>query len=208
MSQMQPDQTQPKASEQRIFATVVGGTVAMGVAAIVLGWLIGTPIASQLSPSADVVLVGVIATLPLALFLWWFSNTQNPTLAAFRHSQIKFFSEIGFEFTTPRIIVMAIVAGVAEEFLFRGVLQSWINGFAPVAVALIASNIVFGLLHMRTMLYAVIAGLVGVYLGVVYVYTDSLLAPVITHGLYDYVALIYTKRAIDAYRRDSAPANS
>ncbi len=177
----------------------------MGVAAIVLGWLIGTPLLPQISPSFDAALLGVIATLPLALFLWWFSNTQNPTLAAFRHSQVKFFSEIGFEFTPSRIIVMAVVAGVSEEFLFRGVIQSWIGGFAPIAVALIASNIIFGLLHMRTVLYAVIAGLVGVYLGVVYIYTDSLLAPVITHGLYDYVALVYTKRAIDAYRLSNTP---
>ncbi len=177
----------------------------MGIAAIVLGWLVGTPLLPQLSVSINAALVGVIATLPLALFLWWFSNTQNPTLAEFRHSQIKFFAEIGFEFTLPRIIVMAIVAGVSEEFLFRGVIQSWIGGFAPVAVALIASNIIFGLLHMRTVLYAVIAGLVGLYLGVVYIYTDSLLAPIITHGLYDYVALIYTKRAIDAYRQLDRP---
>ncbi len=180
----------------------------MGIAAIVLGWLIGTPLLPQISPSVNTALIGVIATLPLALFLWWFSNTQNPTLATFRHSQIKFFSKIGFEFTMPRIIAMAVVAGIAEEFLFRGVIQSWISGFAPLAVALIASNIIFGLLHMRTVLYAVIAGLVGVYLGVVYIYTDSLLAPIITHGLYDYVALVYTKRAIDAYRQIDNPQSA
>ncbi len=192
---------QPEKSEHKVFAVVIGGTIIMGLASIGLGLLLGTPIGPQLSWSSNDALIGVIATLPLALFLSWFSNTQIPALTEFRRQQIKFFSEIGFEFTGPRIVMMAIGAGVSEELLFRGVLQSWIDGFAPVVIAIIASNIIFGLLHMRTALYAVIAGLVGVYLGGLYFYTDNLLAPMITHGLYDFVALIYTKRAVDAYRQ-------
>lgn len=66
--------------------------------------------------------------------------------------------------------------------------------------AIVLSNIVFGLLHMRTVLYAVIAGSLGVYLGVLYLVTDNLLAPIMTHMLYDLVALEYTRRAVADYR--------
>ncbi len=196
MSVKQPGE----ASEHKIFAFMIGGAALMGVVAIGLGFFLGTPIGPQLTWSINDIFVGIIATLPLALFLRWFSQTPQPILAGFRQSQIKFFSEIGFEFTQPRIIIMSIAAGISEELLFRGVFQSWIDGFAPAMIAVVVSNIIFGLLHMRTALYAIIAGLVGVYLGVIYIYTDNLLVPMVTHGLYDFFALIYTARAIQAYR--------
>ena len=194
-------------SEGRIFATVMGGTVIMGFVAIGLGYLFGVPIGPQLSLNINDILIGVIATLPPALFLWWFSRTDIPTFVKFRREQIEFFASNGFEFTMPRVILMAIGAGVSEELLFRGVFQSWIAGFAPVLLALIISNVVFGLLHMRTMLYAIIAGCIGFYLGILYIYTENLLAPIITHGLYDFIALAYTKKAIEDYRRDGSLEN-
>ena len=58
----------------------------------------------------------------------------------------------------------------------------------------------FGALHARTILYAVIAGVVGVYFGVLMEVTDNLLTPVIAHGLYDAVALEYTRRAVGKAR--------
>ncbi|WP_428409233.1 lysostaphin resistance A-like protein [Hyphococcus sp.] len=191
-------------SEERTFLIVVGGTALMGLAAIGLSFLFETPLGPQFNMDVDAVLIGVIATAPLAAFLWWFSNTTLEHFASFRKSQIKFFSEIGFSFTPPRIAAMAIAAGISEELLFRGVLQTWMTGFAPEAVAIIATNIIFGMMHMRTALYAFIAGLVGVYLGILYAATDNLLAPIAAHALYDAIALEYTRRAISHYFRETS----
>ncbi len=184
-----------------MFAIAIGGTAFLALLAWALSLVLKTPLGPQLSWSFNDLFIGVIATLPLAGFLWWFSKTDNPTLARFRESQIRFFADIGFDFTASRIVLMAISAGFCEELLFRGVLQTWVAGFAPVMVAVIATNIVFGLLHMRTMLYAIVAGCVGIYLGALYALTDNLMIPMVTHGLYDFIALIYTRNAIDAYRR-------
>lgn len=190
-------------SEARTFVVVLGGTALLAIVAMSLCLVLKVPLAPQFNPDPNDFLIGIIATLPLVIFLWWFSNTTLEKLASFRNSQIKFFAEIGFTFTLPRIILMAISAGIAEELLFRGFLQTWINSFAPVAVAIIASNILFGVLHMRTALYAIIAGLVGVYLGVLYALTDNLLAPMVTHALYDAAALEYTRRAVKSWRTHS-----
>ena len=181
------------------FYAAMAGTVIIGIAAYGLSLLLKTPFGAQLRFSADDFLIGIIATLPPVVFLWWFSNTNLPTLADFRNSQIEFFSRIGFRFTLPRIVAMAIGAGICEELLFRGVLQTWLAGFSPVIVAIIISNVVFGLLHMRTMLYALIAGGVGVYFGSLYALNGNLLTPMVAHGLYDVIALEYTRRAINAY---------
>lgn len=57
---------------------------------------------------------------------------------------------------------------------------------------------------MRTALYALIAGGVGVYLTMIYFYTDNLITPITTHIVYDAVALEYTRRAIAEARRTGA----
>jgi uncharacterized protein len=43
--------------------------------------------------------------------------------------------------------------------------------------------------HWLTMSYAVFATLIGVYLGILFLVTENLLAPIVTHALYDVVAL-------------------
>ena len=186
------------------FYVTMAGTVVLGLLAFGLSLLFKTPLSPQLNLSADDALIGIIATLPPVLFLWWFSNTNIPMFAEFRQSQIEFFAEIGFQFTPLRIVAMAIAAGVCEELMFRGVFQTWITGYMPVVFAILLSNIIFGLLHMRTVLYAVIAGLIGVYFGILFAATQNLLVPIISHGLYDAVALEYTRRAIINYHNSIA----
>lgn len=196
------DSPQPETPEPRAFLLVILGTVGLGIAAYAFSLVLGVPMAPQIRPDINDFAIGIIATLPLAGFLWWFSNTTLEHFASFRKSQIKFFSEIGFEFTPSRIALMAICAGITEELLFRGLLQSWIAGFAPMFAAIILSNVAFGMLHMRTVLYAIIAGLVGAYLGVLFAATGNLIAPMAAHALYDAVALEYTRRAVVQYKSD------
>lgn len=189
------DRNQPE-GEQRAFLIVLLGTALLGIASFGFAALLNTPITPSFKLNVNDALIGIIATLPLVVFLWWFSNTTLEHLASFRRSQIKFFAEIGFTFTPLRIALMALGAGISEELLFRGVLQTWIAGYSPIIVAIVLSNIAFGLLHMRTALYAIIAGLVGAYLGTLYAMTDNLLTPMVAHAFYDAVALEYTRRAI------------
>lgn len=183
------------------FYAAIAGTIIIGIAAFGLSLLLGAPLAPQLRFSIDDALIGIIATLPPVVFLWWFSNTNLRALVEFRNSQIEFFSQIGFRFTPIRIVAMAVAAGVCEELLFRGVLQTWFASFSPALFAILVTNVIFGLLHMRTALYAVIAGGVGAYFGVLYALNGNLVAPMIAHGLYDAIALEYTRRAIEAYRK-------
>lgn len=85
------------------------------------------------------------------------------------------------------LLSVALVAGAGEELLFRGVLQP--------LTGLVWSNILFGLAHSITPLYAVLAGLIGLYLGWVFETSGSLLAPILAHGLYDFFAFLVVARA-------------
>jgi membrane protease YdiL (CAAX protease family) len=201
-----PDRRRGEA-DTNTFSVMMVATVTIALAALLLAELFSVDLAASIHLTFSAVAAGVVATIPLLFVLVWFANTKNPHLTEFRTRQIELFADIGFAFTRPRIIAISIAAGVCEELFFRGFLQTWLVGVAGVIVAIIVSNLIFGALHMRTVLYAVLAALIGAYLGVLCVITDSLAAPIVTHALYDLAALEYMRRAINA-RRQTRPDSS
>lgn len=164
--------------------------------AFVLASLVSVDLLSLLSPRPAALAAGAAATAPLLAFLVWFMRSQWRPVSEFRRSQIKFFSEIGFRFTRLRNVLLSLVAGVGEELLFRGVLQTLAERQFPILAAIVIPNILFAALHARTPLYALAAGLVGIYLGALFWMTESLAAAIIAHGLYDLVALEWTRRIL------------
>jgi len=96
--------------------------------------------------------------------------------------------------TTTHFVAIAVAAGVGEELLFRGVLQPLLVEWTGLFLALIISNVLFGMAHLVTRTYALIAATVGLYLGVVFAVTDNLLVPIVVHSLYDFIALVYWLR--------------
>jgi membrane protease YdiL (CAAX protease family) len=90
--------------------------------------------------------------------------------------------------------------------LFRGVLQGVFTRWLPsawLAVALV--SVLFGILHAVTFSYAVMATLMGAYLGWLRNETGNLLAPIITHALYDFVVLLYLLRGPGSEERTALP---
>ncbi|MBM4076959.1 MAG: CPBP family intramembrane metalloprotease, partial [Planctomycetes bacterium] len=54
----------------------------------------------------------------------------------------------------------------------------------------------FGLAHSITPLYALLASLLGLYLGIIFIAlgTENLIAPIVAHSLYDFVAFLVVRR--------------
>ena len=61
--------------------------------------------------------------------------------------------------------IIALLAGVGEEMLFRGVLQGTISRWIRPEIGLVAASALFGLAHLITLMYALAASLMGIYLG-------------------------------------------
>ena len=96
--------------------------------------------------------------------------------------------------TTTHFAAIAVAAGVGEEILFRGVIQPLLVEWTGLFLALIISNVLFGMAHLVTRTYALIAATVGLYLGLLFALTDNLLVPILVHSLYDFIALVYWLR--------------
>jgi uncharacterized protein len=47
---------------------------------------------------------------------------------------------------------------------------------------------------LLTWTYAIIAAFIGAYLGLLWIWTGNLLTPMITHAVYNFVALVYFLR--------------
>jgi membrane protease YdiL (CAAX protease family) len=93
--------------------------------------------------------------------------------------------------TIFELVLISFLAGVGEEALFRGVIQSVLAGWFSPWLALLLTSALFGLGHLITPAYAVIAGLLGFYLGAIALAYGNLLVVMIAHGLYDLIALVY-----------------
>jgi membrane protease YdiL (CAAX protease family) len=83
------------------------------------------------------------------------------------------------DFARLDYLTVAAMAALGEELLFRGTLQPLI-GLLPAAA-------IFGLLHATAVAHVVLAGLLGVFLGWLFEWSDSLWSPIVAHLMIDLV---------------------
>jgi membrane protease YdiL (CAAX protease family) len=89
------------------------------------------------------------------------------------------------------LFLVALLAGVGEELLFRGVIQGGLDGVLGPWPALVLASILFGAMHALSKAYFVLATVMGFYMGLIYLWTGNLLIPILIHFLYDWIVLRY-----------------
>ena len=183
----------------------IGFELALGLLALTLVWLFGSPLAPLISSidSAEpawrgvifAVAQGILATLPLLGMLLILDRFPGRAIARLRRTSRRLVRSLFHRTRWWHWAAVAVAAGVGEELLFRGWLLSGLQhagwfGPGPWPAA-IASAVAFGICHWLSATYAVLAMLVGLYLGAVFIWSGGLLAPIIAHALYDFIALAY-----------------
>ncbi len=92
-------------------------------------------------------------------------------------------------------IVMSVIVGAFEEVIFRGFLFWKINEYMHFIVAIIITNIIFGLCHYGTGLKNTMTAIcLGLFWSVIYYLTDSLWLPIFGHILIDMHSSILAKK--------------
>ena len=167
---------------------LVIGELALGMVALV--WALRSETSVPYSVDAETLLVAFGLTVVLAIlnFGLFFVGRRFE----FSRHVYAFFDDEIFpllrEATLIDIIVLAVVAGFAEELLFRGMLQP--------RMGLIASSLLFGLLHgpdHKLWPFALWAAAVGAGFGLVYRETENMAIPMLVHAFYDGLALAYIR---------------
>ncbi len=157
--------------------------------ALALGLLLGVDPAGALRPSRGVLLGGLLATLPLVAALLGLGRLRPDWFEAVERLVQPLIDTLFRGRGAGPVLLVAALAGLGEELLFRGVLQAaLVEVLGPVA-ALVVAALVFGLVHALSWAYFAMASLMGLYLGALFLLTGNLLLPVIVHAVYDAIAI-------------------
>jgi hypothetical protein len=154
-----------------------------------VGWWLDVSPGKYLQLAPGSVAWGLLATVPLLLVLAWMLSSS---VAPVRNLVNLVTDQVGplvARCTVLELACLAAVAGISEEVLFRGVLQPGLGRWLSESGALVVASMIFGLVHAASRLYALFAGLMGLYLGALFLLQRSLIPPILAHGLYDLVAL-------------------
>jgi hypothetical protein len=174
-------------------AAIFEGSLA--VVAVGLGRWFGQSPLTTFHGNFSGLLLGLVATLPPLGFFWFCLKCPLRPFTEIARILDETLVPLFEHCSLIELAVIAALAGLGEEMLFRGVVQAVvadkIGGAIGVYAGLFAAAVLFGLLHPITPSYAVMAGLIGLYLGWIWLVCGNLLAPITTHGVYDFLALAY-----------------
>lgn len=139
--------------------------------------------------SEAAILFGIIGTLPLFLLFLISEQLKVPALRRIKTLLLETLCPQLYQHHWTDLLILSTIAGISEELLFRGLLQPWLERSWGMPTGLIASSLLFGLVHAVTPLYAVLATLISLYLGLSldYMGNRNLLTPIIIHGFYDFL---------------------
>jgi membrane protease YdiL (CAAX protease family) len=187
-------------SPDRFYKNACLFEAALIVVAVVLGWLGHINPFASLHYSESAILYGLLGTIPLFLMFLLLEQITAESVVAIRRLLLETLGPGLYRYHWADLFVLAAIAGISEEILFRGVVQPWMESSWGLTAGLVGSNLIFGLVHAVTPLYAVLATLVGIYLGLALDYGGdrNLLTPIIIHGLYDFLAFLALMRSYRA----------
>lgn len=182
-------------TNKNLLATAVLMEGGLGVLAVALGWLLGWNVLGLARLEWWAVFWGILGAAPMLLALvacaevprWPFSDIADVVDRLLR----PLFAAL----PVAELALISVLAGIGEELFFRGLFQAgiaqWLGEpYGPIA-GLAAASLVFGLLHPINWAYVVLATAMGFFLGGLWIASGNLLVPILTHGLYDFLALVW-----------------
>jgi membrane protease YdiL (CAAX protease family) len=154
-------------------------SLSLALVALALGWaaLRDLPLGAHLAGGPPALAAGVAAGASL-----WLCIPLLRLSAGMRRLWDDLLAPFSRSLSRRDIVVIALLSGVSEELFFRGILLP--------ELGLVASSVLFGLLHALTPLYGAWATLTGAGFGLLALYGGSLLTPIAAHTVYNLGALL------------------
>jgi len=174
---------------------IVNRVIAVEGALILLAWgvarFLDRPLFELIVFDRAGIAAGLLATVPPCAAMVWSTRTTMPPFPGVRRDVERLIVPLFRGVSWWDMAIIALLAGVGEEIFFRGLLQTGLAGWAGLWPALLLTSILFGALHWVTPIYALLAGLIGLYLGAFMAVSGNLIVPILVHVLYDFFALRY-----------------
>ena len=198
-------ETQQRPNGFAIAVLVEGG---LALVAVLLAWLFRVPLREQIPSNGEElaysVVRGVLVTLPMFVVFLWLVHSSLASLQELCKQVEWLIAEMFPAASLAQFALIALLAGVGEELLFRGVLQSLIGHWTTPILGLVITSLLFGLAHALSKLYFFLATAIGLCFGGLVLQYNDVVAPMVAHALYDFFALTYLSRRV-RLSGDSAP---
>lgn len=184
-------------NSNHFFKTACLFEASLTVVALLLAWIVDINPFAKLYFSEAAIVIGILATAPL--FLLFLSSLYLPqkSLVDIKNLLLRTLAPSLQHCHWTGLLLLATIAGVSEELLFRGVIQPMMTVWWGITAGLIVSNVVFGLAHAVTPMYALLVTVVGLYLSLSMTIgggDSNLLIPIVIHSLYDFLAFVMLMR--------------
>ena len=139
----------------------------------------------------------VLVTLPMFALLYLERGSRFVWLRELWELSGEVLGPVVVRVTFAELVAVSLFAGIGEELLFRGFLQSWLGTYG-LLVALVVPNLMFGALHWISRGYAACTFCIGLYFSCLLHFADSvnLATLMVAHSLYDLVALMCLAREV------------
>jgi hypothetical protein len=160
------------------------GTLAIAVG---LAFLSGEHFWKEIRFDATDALIGCLAALPL-MIVFFFARQLGELVR-------KLLGPALAESSLAELLLIALLAGICEEALFRGVLEPWVHRLHWF-VGFFGVNLLFGALHAVTRNYFFLATGFGMFLSLLNwgIGEPNLLRSIACHVVYDFLAFLWLAR--------------
>lgn len=156
-------------------------------------WAATKDVRYSILPSTDEIFYGLLACLPLVALNFLLFGPLCERIR-FLHGcfylRDRVVKPIADELDYISAFCTAFAAGIGEELFFRGLIQT---EFGIHVASLLFAFLHFGPAIRSYYFIALIYAVFGYYFGYLRVYTGSLWVPILAHGTYDYLALLYMR---------------
>ena len=175
----------PGSKIMKIALLTEGGVLVIAI--LLAGWLDIELFPLTKEPLRDLLIGTAAAVPPFLLFLFSISKAAEnvPFLGSLRKKVLIEIRAIFSRCTLIDLVIISLLAGFGEEFLFRGIIQA--------KLGIVAASVIFGLFHAVSPVYVIVATIMGFYIGAAYQMSGGLLIPVQIHFVYDLAALVYIR---------------
>lgn len=203
---------EPPIDSRSFFRAAMISEALVLLAGIALGAFLQRPPGEQIHLLSVDWLWGLLAALPMVAALWLAERFPLGPLKSLEQIFEQVLKPLFRSWPTWQLFAVSAMAGVGEEILFRGAIQGGVEQFSGSPwLAIVIASVLFGLAHPMSRLYVGVATVIGFYFGWLLWSTDNLLVPIVAHGAYDFVALLYMLRgdrtSVHAPAHDDDPAD-
>lgn len=161
----------------------------LGFFAVVFGYMTNSNPLMQIKIEMLDVLYGLLFCLPILPMFLIISYIPWEPFVQINKKLDETLLPLFRDFSWVDIALVSLLAGVCEELMFRGWLEGLGREYLGILGSAIVVNILFGLAHFITPMYALFAVFMGGILSFAVWFTDNLLVAIIMHAVYDFFAL-------------------